>query len=137
VIGSHERPFVIALVNMDYENMAKWAEAKKIIFTTFADLSQKEHTRKLIREEISKVNHFLPEVARVRKFVVMHKEFDPDEAEMTRTRKLKRKPIEDKYHDLISMMYGGEREFIVESEVKYQDGRKGKITMTLAINTID
>ena len=136
VIGGEKTPFIISLINMDFDNMAKWAEAKRIVFTTFADLSQKEQTREVIKNEIMKVNQFLAEEARIKKFVVLHKEFDPDEAEMTRTRKLKRSPIEDKYGDLIKCMYGDDDNFTVESEVKYRDGRVGKMSMKLGINTI-
>ena len=133
-IGGRGKPFVICLITMDFDNAAKWAEARRIVFTTYADLSQKEPIRQLIGEEVARVNRTLPDAARIMKYVVLHKEFDPDEAEMTRTRKLKRSPIEEKYGDLIESMYGEEDKFRLESEVKYQDGKVGKISTVLAIN---
>jgi long-chain acyl-CoA synthetase len=134
VIGGKDNPFVIALIVMDFDNMAKWAESRKIVFGTYADLSQKTQTCELIRKEILKVNQFLSELARIKKFVVLPKELDPDEAEITRTRKLKRRLIEDKYSGVIKCIYGGEEKLRLELEVKYQDGKVGKISMDLAIN---
>jgi long-chain acyl-CoA synthetase len=82
------------------------------------------------------VNATLPPAARVRRFVLLHKEFDPDEAELTRTRKLKRGILSDRYQDMIAAMYGDEDEVHVRAAVKYRDGREGIIETTVRVETL-
>ncbi len=89
VVGK-DRPYIAALIIMDMGNMGKWAENHKLTFTTFTDLSQKPEVYDLIAGEISRINQSLPKVARVKRFVMMYKELDADDDEMTRTRKLRR-----------------------------------------------
>ena len=127
VLGGKEREFVTAIVNIDFENVGKWAERRRIAYTTFVDLSQKPEVYALIRQDVERVNHTLPEPARVRKFVLLHKEFDADEAELTRTRKLRRGPIEERYRQMIEAMYTGQDQVNVRAEVKYRDGRTGTV----------
>ena len=90
VIGGRDKEFVSAIINIDFAMVGKWAERYSIPYTTFVDLSQKKEVADLVQKDLVRVNSYLPEPARVRKFVLMHKEFDPDEAELTRTRKLRR-----------------------------------------------
>lgn len=128
---------VAALVDIDLGNCGQYAEKHRISYTTRVDLSQKPEIYELIKEEIQKVNKTAPEHSRVKKFINLHKEFDPDEAEMTRTRKLKRNVLEDKYKDIIQAIYSpGVEQFKVETEVKYRDGRKGIITTELSITEV-
>lgn len=136
VLGGKDKEYVTAIVNIDFENVGKWAEKRRIAYTTFVDLSQKPQIRDLIRQDIERVNKTLPDVAKVRKFVLLHKEFDPDEAELTRTRKLRRGNIEKRYQDLIGAMYKDENEFIVEAAVVYRDGRSGVVKTQLKINAL-
>jgi len=136
VVGGAERDFVMALINIDLENVGHWAEARRIAYTTFTDLSQKPEVIDLVREEISQVNKTLPEHARIRKFVNMYKEFDPDEAEMTRTRKLRRTYVEERFGDMIEACYGEKKELEVSAPVTYRDGRKGMIRSTIQIASI-
>jgi long-chain acyl-CoA synthetase len=132
-----ERDHVSALIDIDLSNCGKWAEKKHIAYTTRVDLSQKQEICDLIQGEIETVNRMAPEHSRVKRFVNLHKEFDPDEAEMTRTRKLKRNVLEDKYKDIVDAIYTpGAKEIKVRTEVKYRDGRKGTIDTELKINTI-
>jgi len=136
VVGT-DREHVSALVDIDLSNCGKFAEQNRIVYTTRVDLSQKKEIYDLIKGEIEKVNKAAPEHSRVKKFVNLHKEFDPDEAEMTRTRKLKRNVLEDKYKDIIQAIYSpGVERFKVETEVKYRDGRKGVITTELSITEV-
>jgi long-chain acyl-CoA synthetase len=137
VVGGEQRDFVAALVNIDLENMGRFAESRHIPYTTFTDLSQKPPVVDLIREEIRRVNRTLPEHARIMRFVNLHKEFDADEAELTRTRKLRRSFVEDKYKELIEALYGGQREIAVEAQVTYRDGRQGTIRTSITVNTVD
>ena len=90
----------------------------------------------LIRKDLVRVNSYLPEPARVKRFVLMHKEFDPDEAELTRTRKLRREFMEDRYKDLINGIYDDGEEIKVEAAVTYRDGRKGTVSTAIKVRTV-
>jgi long-chain acyl-CoA synthetase len=136
-LGSEERTFVSVLINIDIDNMGRYADANRINYTTFTDLSQKPEVIDLIKKEIAKINRILPEEARVNRFVNLHKEFDPDEAELTRTRKLRRGLIEERYRDLVEAIYGDQDEVNVEAEVTYQDGRTGVIKTQIKVNSVD
>ncbi|MEM7537626.1 MAG: AMP-binding protein [Chloroflexota bacterium] len=126
-VGSEERDFVTALVIMNFDNVGRWAEQRGLGYTTFVDLSQKDEVYALIKEAVVDVNQNLPEGGRVRRFVLMHKEFDADEAEMTRTRKLRRRFLYERYDDIISGMYAGQQSIYVAAQVKYQDGSEGVV----------
>jgi long-chain acyl-CoA synthetase len=135
VVGGKDKDFVSAIINIDFTMVSKWAERNRVPFTTFVDLSQKEGVADLVRKDLARVNSFLPAGARVNKFVLMHKEFDPDEAELTRTRKLRREFLEDKYRDLIKAMYSNLAEVPVQANVTYRDGRKGTVSTTIKVRT--
>lgn len=132
-----ERPFVTGIITIDFENVGRWAERRGLGYTTFVDLSQRPETYDLIRADVERVNATLPPPARVRKFVLLHKEFDPDDAEMTRTRKLRRNVIEDRYRDMIETMYGGGTEVRVSAAVKYRDGRTGTIETAVRVCSLE
>jgi long-chain acyl-CoA synthetase len=136
VIGNKNNDYVAAIINMDFTMVGKWAEKNHLAYTTFVDLSQKDQVAALVQKDLIRVNGYLPEAARVRKFVLMHKEFDPDEAELTRTRKLRREFIETRYADLINAMYSGTDEVQVVASVTYRDGRKGTVTTGVKIRTV-
>ncbi|HIE16838.1 MAG TPA: long-chain fatty acid--CoA ligase [Dehalococcoidia bacterium] len=136
VVGGKDREFVGAIVNIDFAMVGKWAERNHIPYTTFVDLSQKEEVADLVRKDLLRVNSYLPEAARVKKFVLLHKEFDPDEAELTRTRKLRREFMEQRYQDLIDAIYSGEDVVMVEAPVTYRDGRKGIVATAVRVRTI-
>ncbi|MDY6880414.1 MAG: AMP-binding protein, partial [Thermodesulfobacteriota bacterium] len=136
VVGGEDKHFVSAIVNIDLENAGHWAESKHLSYTTFADLSQKPEVIGLVKGEIAKVNAIIPEHARIGKFVNLHKELDPDEAELTRSRKLRRSFLEDRYSDIISALYGGEEDLIVETLVTYQDGREGIMKRPIKIVSV-
>jgi long-chain acyl-CoA synthetase len=90
----------------------------------------------LVQEDLIRVNSYLPEPARVKKFVLLHKEFDPDEAELTRTRKLRRAFIEERYRDLIGTIYRAGDEMQVKVPVTYRDGRKGVLSMAIKVRSV-
>ena len=133
VVGGHERAFVTAVINIDFANVGRWAEKKRIAYTTFVDLSQKTEVYDLIKQDVLHVNETLPPPARVKSFVLLHKEFDPDEGDLTRTRKLRRNVMEDRYRDLIEAMYSGKDEVRVSAQVKYRDGRAGVIETAVRV----
>jgi long-chain acyl-CoA synthetase len=136
-IGGREREYVTAIVNIDFDNVGRWAEKRGIAYTTFVDLSQRPEVYDLIQADVEQVNKTLPPAARVRKFVLMHKEFDPDEAELTRTRKLRRGFMEERYQQLIDAMYNGLDEVRMQAEVKYRDGRRGVIETAIRVCSLD
>ncbi len=136
VIGGKDRDFVSAIVNIDFTMVGKWAENNRVPYTTFVDLSQKKEVADLVQKDLVRVNGYLPEGSRVKRFVLLHKEFDPDEAELTRTRKLRRGFMEERYKDLIEAMYQDKEEVKVEAPVTYRDGRKGVVTTAIKVRTI-
>ena len=135
-IGGTDRDYVTAIINIDFENVGKWAEAHHIAYTTFVDLSQKPAVYELIHEHIQRVNRVLPQSARVRKFVNLHKEFDADEAELTRSRKIRRSYVEDRYRDLIDGLYSDKQQLEIEAPVVYRDGRTGFIKTNVTLRPV-
>jgi long-chain acyl-CoA synthetase len=136
VFGGEGKPFVSAILNIDYDNVGKWAERRKMTYTTYIDLSQKKEVRDLLKGIVKNVNSVLPEYARIKAFVSLHKEFDADEAELTRTRKLKRKPIEERYQDILTGIYEKRESIKVESQVAYRDGRVGMVRTEVIVNYV-
>jgi long-chain acyl-CoA synthetase len=136
-IGGTDKEFVSTIIIIDFDNVGRWAEKRGLAYTTFVDLSQKPEVYELILEDILRVNETLPPAARVQKFALLHKEFDPDEAELTRTRKLRRKFMEDRYQEMIETIYSGGIEVSVQAEVKYRDGRSGVIETAVRIMTTE
>jgi long-chain acyl-CoA synthetase len=131
------REFVTAIINMDYENVGRWAERNHIAYTTFTDLSQRAEVSKLVRQDIDRVNRQLTPATRLRKYALLHKEFDPDEADLTRTRKLRRTAVEKRYGDVIEAMYSGKGSISLVSEFTYDDGRKGTVSAELVIYSVE
>jgi len=125
VVGDATRDRVTALVNIDGEVFGRWAERNGVSFTTFTDLSQRPEVLAQVAREIASVNQALPEAARLTHFVNLPKELDADEGELTRTRKLKRDFIEQRYGVLIDAMYTNRNAATIEIPVRYQDGRAG------------
>ena len=136
VVGTSEMDFAVALVNIDYDNVGKWAENRKIPYTTYLDLSQKKETLELAKAEIQNINQALPEWAQIKKFISLPKQFDPDEAELTRTRKIRRDFLEDKYQDMITALYADKQQIEVTLSVTYRDGSSDNIITSVPINQI-
>jgi len=137
VLGDKEKDFVSAIVNIDFAMVSKWAQRHHINYTTFADLSQRTEVAELIKKDLVRVNGYLPDNSWVKKFVLLHKEFDPDEAELTRTRKLRRGFMAERYKDLIDAIYTADREIKVEAPVTYRDGRKGVVTTVIKVRSVE
>ena len=136
VVGRGEKDYAVALINVDYDNVGHWAESKHIVYTTFLDLSQKEGIIGLIQKEIESINKLLPEHAHIQKFINLHKEFDPDEAELTRTRKVRRDFMADKYQQLVDGLFSEEAQIDITASITYRDGTKGEIKSSLSINDV-
>jgi long-chain acyl-CoA synthetase len=127
------RPFVAAIVAIDLTTVGNWAERHNLTYTSFQDLSAKPEVRRLIAEEIAEVNASLPAAARLRRFVLLNKEFDADDNEITRTRKIRRRFVTEKYAAVVGAFYSGEPEVEVTTEITYEDGRKATLTSTIVI----
>jgi len=136
-LGGEDMPYVTALINIDFDNVGRWAEKQGIAYTTYLDLSQRQKVYELIRKDVERVNRSLPASARLRKFVLLHKELDADEGELTRTRKLRRNLCSERYGDMISAMYGGEESIQVRAAVKYRDGRESTVKTAVRIANLD
>ncbi len=128
-----DRPYVAAMINIDMENVGKWAERRGIAYTTYTDLAQKPPVYDLIGREVERVNRDLPEATRIRKYLLLHKELDPDDEEVTRTRKVRRKFVAQKYAPIIEALFTDAEVVPVTSVITYQDGRKATIQTELAI----
>ncbi len=138
VAFGHDRDMVCAFINIDMGAVGNWAERRGIPYSGYVDLAGKPEVLQLIRECIEQVNTELARDAmvaatQVQRFLVLHKELDPDDDELTRTRKVRRNFISEKYAVLIDALYGGKQNQFIETEVKFEDGRKGKVAADLQI----
>lgn len=133
VFSDEKKPYLTAIISIDFGTVSKWAESRKIPYTTFVELSQKPEVLSAIAEEVRNVNKLLPPGVQLGKFVSLHKEFDADEAELTRSRKLKRHVMNKKYEKICRSMYEGQETVSIEATVTYSDGREGKVSATLRI----
>jgi long-chain acyl-CoA synthetase len=131
------KPFVTAMIAIDLNTVGNWAERRSLPYTSFMDLAQKTEVRDLIAGEIAKCNATLPEAARVRRFLLLVKDLEADDAEITRTRKLRRGFIAEKYAPVIEAFYSGKDHVDLTTEITYEDGRKAKISSTVVIRDID
>ena len=133
VIFGEGRPFLTALINIDFGNTGSWAEGNMIPYTTYMDLSQQEAVEELILKEIRKVNGQLPEVMRIHKFILLYKLLDADDDELTRTGKVRRRFVYGLYLKLIEAMYGEEKRIRVQGRIRYRDGQVGEIDTVVRI----
>ena len=131
-----DRPYVVVILCIDMENVGKWAERRQIAYTTYTDLAQKPQVYDLIQREVERVNRDLPETTRIRKFVLLHKELDPDDEEVTRTRKVRRGVVAQKYAAIIEALYTDAHVVPVTSVITYQDGRQATLETTLVIRDV-
>ena len=132
VIGDR-RAYVSGVVCIDYSVTGKWAEDRNLAYTSYQELSQRVEVYGLIKQEIQKMNRDLPAVARIRKFVNLYKEFDADDEELTRTRKLRRSFVEERYRDIILGLYSREDQVRMDTDITYEDGRVAHIKADLRI----
>ncbi|GBD45192.1 Long-chain-fatty-acid--CoA ligase FadD15 [bacterium HR40] len=133
VVLGNRRPWLAAILCIRWSMVAKWAENRRIAFTNYQNLSANPQVYDLLAEEVEKVNASLPEAHRIRRFVLLHKELDPDDGEVTRTRKVRRNVIEERYAPVIEAIYSGRERVFFEGEVTFEDGRRGRVAAELAI----
>lgn len=138
VCFGHEREQVCAFLNIDLEAVGNWAERNNLPYTGYVDLASKPQVLELMKSCVEQVNASLAAEegmadTQIARFLVLHKELDPDDDELTRTRKVRRGLIADKYAVLINALYGGLDEQFIETAVKFEDGRSGQVSATLKI----
>jgi long-chain acyl-CoA synthetase len=137
-----QREKVCAFVNIDFEAVGNWAERRNLPYAGYTDLAAKPEVLELIRDCVQKVNADLAADAllagsQISRFLVLHKELDADDGELTRTRKVRRGTIGEKYKVLVDALYGGRTEQYIETAVKFEDGRSGSVSATLKLIDVD
>ncbi len=135
VIG-HERPYITAVVCIDYAVVGKWADEKKLNYTSYPELSQKPEVYDLVEKQIREANRGLKPAAKMHKFVNLYKEFDADDEELTRTRKLRRAFVENRYKDIVEALYEETDNVHMDTTITYEDGRVMHIKTDMHIRKI-
>jgi long-chain acyl-CoA synthetase len=138
VVFGDGREKVCAFVNIDIEAVGNWAEKRNLPYGSYADLAQKPEVLELVRDCVDKVNADLAvdeklAGSQISRFLVLHKELDADDGELTRTRKVRRGFISERYGELVAALYGGETHRYIETEVRFEDGRTGRVAADLKI----
>jgi len=138
VVFGDGKECITTFINIDFEAIANWAERRHIAFAGYVDLASKEDVYNMIGDCINKVNIDLADDpmlshAQIERFLILHKELDPDDDELTRTRKVRRGFIAEKYAPLLDALYTGKAEQFIDTKVKFEDGRDGSISATVRI----
>jgi long-chain acyl-CoA synthetase len=134
-VAFHGGGGITAIVCVDAATVGAWAERARLGYTTYTDLAGRAEVGELLAEEIARANADLPEAIRIRRFVLLHKQLDPDDDEITRTRKVRRNVIADRYAAVVTALDRGAGTVEVHTTVSYQDGSTGQRTVTLAIRS--
>jgi len=137
VAFGNDRAFVTAMVAIDLNTVGNWAERHGLAYTSYADLSQKPEVSELIREEIRKGNETLPESTRIRRFLLLTKDLEADDAEMTRTRKVRRRFVAEKYAPVTDAFYSGGKTVELETTITYEDGRQAVMRSRVRVEDVD
>jgi long-chain acyl-CoA synthetase len=137
VAFGHERPFVTAMIAIDPNTVGSWAERRGLAYTSYMDLSQKPEVRALIGDAIRTANETLPEAGKIRRFLLLAKDLDADDAEVTRTRKVRRRFVAEKYAAVVDAFYRGAREADLATTITYEDGRQAVIQSRVHIEDVE
>ncbi len=137
IVFGNARAFVAAMIAINFDTVGKWAERRGIPYTSFQDLSAQPLVRALIRDEVQKCNASLPAAARICRFLLLNKEFDADDNEITRTRKVRRRFVSEKYNAVIEALYGGETEIELVTDIAFEDGRRSTIRSSVPIENAE
>jgi len=135
IIGD-KKPNVTAVISIDLENVGNWAKKRGISYTTVQDLSQRKEVYELIRDEIKTICERFPENIRVKRFAILLKELHPDDGELTRTRKVRRGFVNERYKDLINDLYQSKKVHQLDIEIRYEDGRISSFQGEIAIEEV-
>jgi long-chain acyl-CoA synthetase len=137
VAFGHDRPLVASMVAIDMATVGNWAERRGLPYTSYADLAQKAEVGALIAAEIRKCNETLPDASRVRRFLLLTKDLDADDAEVTRTRKVRRRYVAEKYADVVDAFYSGRDDVEVTTSITYEDGRTATMRSRVRIEDVE
>tara|TARA_R100001198_G_C5190891_1_gene183607 strand:- start:36 stop:1043 length:1008 start_codon:yes stop_codon:yes gene_type:complete len=130
-------PFLSTMICIRYSIMAKWAEQRGIAFTNYTNLSAQPQVYDMIVDEIRQVNETLPEAQRIKRFLLLYKELDADDGELTRTRKVRRSVVAEKYADIIDAVYAGNDKVDIDTMITFQDGSKTRIQTSVRVVDLD
>ncbi|WP_129632723.1 long-chain fatty acid--CoA ligase [Candidatus Oscillochloris fontis] len=133
VVFGGDWPFVTTMINIDFGNVGKWAESRQISYTTYTDLSQKPEVYALIRKDVERANADMPNAAQIKRFLLLHKELDADDGELTRTRKVRRRLVAQRYKEIVDALYGDQADVEIETTITYQDGRTALLKTKLHV----
>ena len=133
VILGNDRPYLSAIICIRFSIVSKWAEKQRIAYTTYSDLSSRDEVYEQIRLEVEQVNASLPPAQRIAKFLLLYKELDADDGELTRTRKVRRGVVSEKYGDIIEALYTDVAAIPVDTEIAFQDGSRQRIRTSLKV----
>ncbi|MFC4270125.1 AMP-binding protein [Sneathiella chungangensis] len=136
VIVGKDRPYLTAIICIRYPIVSKWAEQKRIAFTTYTDLAARPEVYEMMRAEVERVNADLLPAQRIKKFVLLYKELDADDGELTRTKKVRRKVIAEKYADIIGNLYSDTDYVDIDTVISFQDGTKQRIKTKLKVEKL-
>ncbi|HEU5189489.1 MAG TPA: AMP-binding protein [Methylomirabilota bacterium] len=131
------RPFVVAMVAIDMNTVGSWAERNGVAYTSYMDLSQKPEVRELVVGEVAKANATLPPSTQVRRVLLLTKDLEADDAEMTRTRKVRRRFVAEKYAPVVDAFYGGAGEVELSTSITYEDGRQAAVHSRVVIEDVE
>jgi len=137
VILGKDQPYLTAMICIRYPILSKWAEQRRIAFTTYTDLSARPEIYEMMRAEIETVNKSLPDAQHIKKFVLLYKELDADDGELTRTKKVRRKVIAEKYADIIDNLYSDADHVDIDTVISFQDGTKQRIKTKLKVEKLE
>ncbi len=133
VITGAGRDFLAAMICIRYSIVSKWAEKRRISFTTYSDLASRPEIYDLLRGEVETVNASLPPAQRIAKFILLYKELDADDGELTRTRKVRRGVVAEKYGEIIDAIYSGQPAIDIDTVIRFQDGTTQRVQTTLPV----
>ena len=136
IISNSDKDYLAVVIVIDYDNVSRWAGQNRVRYTAFEDLSQRPEVYDLIKKDIDRINQDLPSDARIKKYVLLTKEFDQDKGELTHTQKLRKTFLKERYQTLIDAVYQDKTEALVESRVISEGGRTNTITTTVHIHSI-
>ncbi|MEM5527424.1 long-chain fatty acid--CoA ligase [Gammaproteobacteria bacterium AS21] len=136
VILGKDKPFLSAIICIRFSIVSKWAEQRGLSFTNYTNLATLPEVYEKLSEEVAKVNSTLPDAQKINKFILLYKELDADDGELTRTRKVRRSVIADKYGDIIEAIYQGDNMVDIDTIITFQDGSNSRIQTQLNVATL-
>ena len=136
VILGKNRPYLSAIICIRFSIVAKWAEQQGLAFTNYTNLATLPEVYQKLKEEVEKVNETLPDAQKIHKFILLYKELDADDGELTRTRKVRRSVIAEKYGDIIDSLYSDKDSVDIDTIITFQDGSKSRIQTQLQVATL-